>query len=373
MMNSKPNHIVAATLIVLAGLLTAACSSDYDYTPQLKLKLTATDACFSAASQQGLICLLPTRGLTASTTAAWCRAEVTSDSTVVITVERNNAATGRSAEVLLQGLDGGTARVPVTQQGAVWYVMGDSTYLVGDEQTTLTIPLHSDYDYRVDLPQWASGRQVEGAYELTLSPNRTGQVRQTRCTFTSEKGSRTISICQIGPNDLAGTYRLTYGIPVSQTQQRDTTVTISLEQSATDSLQFLASGMSVIPALRIPFTYDPLLRTLSIGAGQLLGRVGSQQYYVYTALASEAGAHTSTSLSYAAPVVVDHTTLMPSFTFADAEGIAYYDSNGDEQTAHIAGILTIGTVQERASIDAGNFLGYADRIMNPRLTKVANP
>jgi hypothetical protein len=94
---------------------------------------------------------------------------------------------------------------------------------------------------------------------------------------------------------------------------------------------------------------------------------------VYTALASEAGAHTSTSLSYAAPVVVDHTTLLPSFTFADAEGIAYYDSNGDEQTAHIAGILTIGTVQERASIDAGNFLGYADRIMNPRLTKVANP
>lgn len=64
---------------------------------------------------------------------------------------------------------------------------------------------------------------------------------------------------------------------------------------------------------------------------------------------------------------------MPSFTFADAEGIAYYDSNGDEQTAHIAGILTIGTVLERASIDAGNFLGYADRIMNPRLTKVANP
>lgn len=373
MMNSKPNHIVAATLIVLAGLLTAACSSDYDYNPQLKLKLTATDACFSAASQQGLISLLPTRGLTASTTAAWCRAEVTSDSTVVIAVERNNAATGRSAEVLLQGLDGGTARVPVTQQGAVWYVMGDSTYLVGDEQTTLTIPLHSDYDYRVDLPQWASGRQVEGAYELTLSPNRTGQVRQTRCTFTSEKGSRTISICQIGPNDLAGTYRLTYGIPVSQTQQRDTTVTISLEQSATDSLRFLASGMSVIPGLRIPFSYDPLLRTLSIGAGQLLGRVGSQQYYVYTALASEAGAHTSTSLSYAAPVVVDHTTLMPSFTFADAEGIAYYDSNGDEQTAHIAGILTIGTVQERASIDAGNFLGYADRIMNPRLTKVANP
>ena len=46
---------------------------------------------------------------------------------------------------------------------------------------------------------------------------------------------------------------------------------------------------------------------------------------------------------------------------------------GDEQTAHIAGILTIGTVHERASIDAGNFLGYADRIMNPRLTKVSNP
>ena len=360
--------ISAAVAWLSAIVLLAACGDEVDYEPARHLRLLNTDACFSATAQQGVIRLAPTRQLTAYATADWCHVEVTSDSTVTVAVERNVQSVGRSTEVVLQSAEG-TARVPITQMGAVWYVMGDSTYLLGDEANTITIPVHSDYDYSVSLPEWASGQSVDGAYELTLEPNRTGQVRRTLCTFQSEKGSRTISICQIGPNDLAGTYSLTYGIPVTQTENRDTTITIQLEQSATDSLAFYAVGMSIIPAVRLPFSYDPLTFTLSISAGQPLGRVGGQQRYVFTALASEAGAHTSTALSYGAQVQVDHHSLKPSFVFADTEGFAFYDSQGDEQMAHIFGILTIGTVQDRASIDANNFLGYADRIMNPRLVK----
>ena len=149
-------------------------------------------------------------------------------------------------------------------------------------------------------------------------------------------------------------------------------VTVDIEQSAADSTLFLVSGMSVIPDLKIPFTYDPLTFTMTITAGQSLGRVGNQQRYVFTALASAVGAHTSTTVSYSAPVVIDHQTIMPSFAFTDSEGYAYSDEMGMEQMAYIEGILTIGTIQDRASLDADNFLGYADRIMHPVFTKISN-
>ena len=357
--------------IAVALLLNASCDDEYGYTPEQKLAVREAQVCFSASKQEGVISLAPTAGLAATTKASWCHLHVSNDSTVVVEVDRNEDLMGRSTEVILSSGDG-TAKVPVTQYGAVWYVMGDSTYLVGDEPTAVTIPLHSDYDYTVDGPDWVSGKKVEDGYEVSLRANNTGQARRTELTFRSEKGQRTISIYQFGPNDIAGTYQLRYGIPISQTESRDTTVTVDIVQSVADSTLFLVSGMSVIPNLKIPFSYDPLTFTLSITAGQSLGRVGNQQRYVFTALASDAGAHTSTTVSYSAPVAIDHLTVMPSFTFADNEGYAYYDGMGVEQMTHIYGILTIGTIQDRASLDADNFLGYADRILNPVFTKISN-
>ena len=71
-------------------------------------------------------------------------------------------------------------------------------------------------------------------------------------------------------------------------------------------------------------------------------------------------------------MAIDHQTIMPSFTFADSEGYAYFDETGMERLAYIHGILTIGTIQNKASLDVDNFLGYADRIMNPVFTKISN-
>ena len=148
--------ISGAAGVVVALLLCASCGDDFSYTPEQKLTLRATQVCFTASKQEGLISVDPTAGLAATTDAPWCHVHVSSDSTVVVEVERNDDLMGRSIEVLLSSADG-TAKVPVTQYGAVWYVKGDSTYLVGDEPTTVTIPLHSDYDYAVDGPDWVSG------------------------------------------------------------------------------------------------------------------------------------------------------------------------------------------------------------------------
>ena len=370
-MNTHWRKMVGVAGMVVALSLCASCGDDFNYTPEQKLTLRASQVCFSASKQEGLISVAPTAGLAATTQAPWCHLRVSSDSTVVVEVDRNEELMGRSTEVVLSSADG-TAKVPVTQYGAVWYVMGDSTYLVGDEPVTVTIPLHSDYDYSVDGPDWASGVKVEDGYEVSLQANKTGEARRTQLTFRSEKGERTISIYQFGPGDIAGTYQLRYGIPVSQTENRDTVVTVDIEQSVADSTLFLVSGMSVIPEMKIPFTYDPLTFTLTITAGQLLGRVGAQQRYVFTALASEVGAHTGTTVTYSAPVAIDHQTIMPSFTFADSEGYAYFDETGMERLAYIHGILTIGTIQNKASLDMDNFLGYADRIMNPVFTKISN-
>jgi len=367
----SPFKTWAATISFgLAFMLMGACADDYEYNPPQKLAIRQTEVCFSASSQTGVIRLTPTVGLTAHAKAAWCHLQVSNDSTVVVEVERNMEMAGRSTEVVLSSPDG-TASVPVTQYGAVWYVMGDSTYLVGDDATTVVIPVHSDYEYTVEHPEWATGKVTADGYEVELKANATRQARRTPLTFRSEKGQRTIAIYQFGPNDIAGTYQLNYGIPISQTENRDTTVTVEIEQSASDSTLFNISGMSVIPQVKLPFTYDPLAFTLTITAGKSLGRVGNQQRYAFTALASEVGAHISSTISYSAHVEIDPLTLMPSFAFADEEGFEYYDAMGNMQMAHIYGILTIGTIQEKASMDADNFLGYADRIMYPVLTKTS--
>ncbi len=365
---NKGKYMVAACLAGLLIALTTACQADYEYQAPSLLTVTRSDVCFTAAAQEGYIRVRPTADLSATTSAAWCHVSIANDSTVIICVDRNTRQTGRSTEICLKGRDG-DATVPVTQYGAVWYVMGDSTYVVSDDVSTLLIPIHSDYDYEVEQPVWASGEKVDDGYEITLHANRTGGIRRSEFTFSSEKGERTIAVYQFGPNDIAGQYELAYQKKISGAETVDTVVSVTITQSEADSTLFLADGMSVIPGVKIPFTYDPLTFTLTVTAGMSLGQVGSHQRYAFTALASEAGSHVSTSVSYHAPLRVDGVTRQPVFMFSDTEGFSFFDSNGEQQMAYIYGILTIGTVQDRASLDASNFLGYADRIFNPILRK----
>ncbi|MBQ8486745.1 MAG: BACON domain-containing protein [Prevotella sp.] len=353
----------------VAAALTACTADEATYTPAAHLTLRSSAVSFTAQPQQGLITTVPTVGLTAQSDAPWCTAVATSDSTVSVSVGRNERPDGRTAIVSLSSASG-TARVSVTQQGAVWYVKGDSVYLLSDAPATLTIPVRSDYDYDVSLPQWISGQPDDDGYLLTLQANTTGQCRHGRLVFSSSQGQRAISIYQIGEADLAGTYEVDYAYPTGTNEQRDTTVTVQLVQSTADSLLFYAENLSIIPGMRFPMTYDPLTFSMTITAGQLLGQTGQSSRYVFTALGSNYGAHVSTAITYPATLTVDPLTLQPVFSFNDTEGFDYYDTEGNEQHGYIQALLTIGTVENNVTMTPANFLGYADRIYHPRFRRI---
>lgn len=367
----KTNKFTILLLTVFASAATfISCSDDNVYTPAQHLTIKESDAVFSASAQKGTIHLEAAEGLSAKSEASWCHVQVQNDSTVQISVDRNTSLIGRSTLLALNDKNGVTASLSVTQQGAVWNVMGDSIYLVSDNACDVTIPVHSDYEYTVDMPEWASGTQTEDSYVVKLRTNETGNTRCTSLLFKSEKGQRNIKIYQFGSNDIAGSYSLTYGIPVTSTEDRDTTINVNIVRDTQNEDLFYAVGASVIDGINIPIVYDPLTFTLKVTAGQPLGKVGSSNFYVFTALASSYGAHVSSSISYPAAVSIDSSTLLPTFEFKDAEGFEYYDANGDLNIGHIYGILTIGTREDRASLDASNFVGYADKIMNPILKKI---
>lgn len=365
----KIHSIILLLTVLVSAVSFSSCSDDDNYTPAQHLKLKQADAIFSASAQKGHIHLEKAQGLAAKSEAAWCQVVVENDSTIQISVERNNSLVGRSTILDLSDRNGRTAQLSVTQQGAVWYVMGDSVYLVSDNESEVTIPIHSDYEYTVDQPEWVKGTKSEDGYVVSLQPNETGSTRCTNLIFKSEKGERSIKIYQFGSNDIAGTYELTYGVPVSATENRDTTVTVDIVRDETNEDLFYMKGASVMENINIPFVYDPLTFSLKISGGQPLGKVGASNFYVFTALASSYGAHVSSSITYPAKVAINPATLLPTFKFFDEEGFEYYDAMGDAQFGHIYGILTFGTREDRASLDANNFVGYADKIMDPVLRK----
>lgn len=363
-------YILILLTIFASAATFVSCSDDNVYTPAQHLTIKESDAVFSASAQKGTIHLTAADGLSAKSEASWCHVQVENDSTVQISVDRNTSLIGRSTLLAFADKNGKTASLSVTQQGAIWNVMGDSLYLVSDNACEVAIPIRSDYEYTVEQPEWVKGTKAEDSYIVKLQANETGETRCTSLLFKSEKGQRNIKIYQFGSNDITGKYSLTYGVPVSATEDRDTTIYVNIVRDAQNEDLFYAEGASVMDGIKIPFVYDPLTFTLKISAGQPLGKVGASNFFVFTALASSYGAHVSSSVSYPAALTIDPTTLLPTFKFEDVEGVEYYDANGDMNITHINGILTIGTREDRASLDASNFVGYADKIMNPIFKKI---
>ena len=148
---------------------------------------------------------------------------------------------------------GEKVRVPVSQAGGVWYVKGEDVYGFSDEEATVTIPVKSDYNYTVDMPDWMTGEKVRDGYNLTLKENTTGNARKGIVKFVSERGTKEIVFLQFGLNDIAGTYEATYETYGENDDLVEETTTFELVQDEEDNKVFYAVGLSSINGLVIPF------------------------------------------------------------------------------------------------------------------------
>ena len=279
---------------------------------------------------------------------------------------------GRNAVVEISNTLDSKVRVPVSQAGGVWYVNGDDLYGLSDEESTITIPVKSDYDYTVDMPAWITGEKVKEGYNFTLTENTTGNARKGTVIFKSQKGTKEITFVQFGVNDIAGTYEATYSTFGEGDDWVSETVKIELLQDEENEAVFYADGLSSIRGVVLPLKFDGETYQLSALNGQYLGFIESQKWYLYTIVRSEAGyVHADTSLSYPAiaELDVDDEELMPFFPFKDKKGFSFTGETGTIKS-FIDAIGVYVFASKSPTFGNNNNLGYYDIFKGLSIKKI---
>ena len=309
--------------------LVTSCSDDDD-SAVASLQVIKSDVSFTAIATTGTIEVQSNSAITAVSNQDWCTVTVNGN-VVTVAVPTYTGLVGRNAVVEISNTLDSKVRVPVSQAGGVWYVNGDDLYGLSDEESTITIPVKSDYDYTVDMPAWITGEKVKEGYNFTLTENTTGNARKGTVIFKSQKGTKEITFVQFGVNDIAGTYEATYSTFGEGDDWVSETVKIELLQDEENEAVFYADGLSSIRGVVLPLKFDGETYQLSALNGQYLGFIESQKWYLYTIVRSEAGyVHADTSLSYPAiaELDVDDEELMPFFPFKDKKGFSFTGETG---------------------------------------------
>lgn len=356
--------------MLIACLLFATSCSDDDDSAATSLQVIKSDVSFTAIAATGSIEVQSTSAVTAASNQDWCTVAV-SGNIITVSVPTYAGLVGRHAVIEISDASGAKARVPVSQAGGVWYVKSDDSYGLSDEKTTITIPVKSDYNYTVDMPDWITGEKVKDGYNLILAENTTGNARKGTVIFTSERGTKEIVFLQFGLNDIAGTYEATYSAYDDNDELVEDTKTFELVQDAKNKELFYAEGLSAIGGLVIPMNFDSETYQLSVSAGQYLGNIASRGWFLYTVLTSKAGyVHADTALSYSAIVEfdLDDETVMPSFPFKDEKGFSFTGETGTIKS-YIDG-LDVYVFASQSPTFGGNALGYYDMFKNLSIRKI---
>ena len=221
--------------------LVTSCSDDDD-SAVASLQVIKSDVSFTAIATTGTIEVQSNSAITAVSNQDWCTVTVNGN-VVTVAVPTYTGLVGRNAVVEISNTLDSKVRVPVSQAGGVWYVNGDDLYGLSDEESTITIPVKSDYDYTVDMPAWITGEKVKEGYNFTLTENTTGNARKGTVIFKSQKGTKEITFVQFGVNDIAGTYEATYSTFGEGDDWVSETVKIELLQDEENEAVFYADGL----------------------------------------------------------------------------------------------------------------------------------
>ena len=350
--------------------LVTSCSDDDD-SAVASLQVIKSDVSFTAIATTGTIEVQSNSAITAVSNQDGCTVTVNGN-VVTVAVPTYTGLVGRNAVVEISNTLDSKVRVPVSQAGGVWYVNGDDLYGLSDEESTITIPVKSDYDYTVDMPAWITGEKVKEGYNFTLTENTTGNARKGTVIFKSQKGTKEITFVQFGVNDIAGTYEATYSTFGEGDDWESETVKIELLQDEENEAVFYADGLSSIRGVVLPLKFDGETYQLSALNGQYLGFIESQKWYLYTIVRSEAGyVHADTSLSYPAiaELDVDDEELMPFFPFKDKKGFSFTGETGTIKS-FIDAIGVYVFASKSPTFGNNNNLGYYDIFKDLSIKKI---
>ena len=261
-----------------AGTSISVVSANLDFSPE------ASDGVLHFASAGGTV--------TATSRVPWCTARVSGDS-VIVSVEANANAAGRSAVVVLHnGAD--SVQVALTQRGVVLDT-GTDLISCGDAGGRFVTDVTSNINVElVSAPEWVGATVTSDSAVVVFDGNATGHLRSGHVVIKSGNVLDTIKVVQADfDTDIAGSYDLCY---YDGYNGELTSLPARLTESAL-----------VIDAFRltIPMTFDPETMQITLQSGSYIGRSGSNYVYLVFGAGELYWTQYLTTYSMTAPLLYD--------------------------------------------------------------------
>ncbi|MBR1576408.1 MAG: BACON domain-containing protein [Bacteroidales bacterium] len=198
----------AARILLMTGLLLAACTNPVPEKEADPLLIRSSQLEFSASGGSGHVTLETDEALAAESDREWCKTRV-SGSTIQLEVAPCGDLESRNANLRIS-TDKQTLRVTVRQAGAFIHMPDcDTTFLIGDESVTLSLPGTSDIGMSVSgNVDWISGTFDGELLSFSASENTSGHIREGYAIFQAGKTRDSVRIIQGGIRDVCKRYIL---------------------------------------------------------------------------------------------------------------------------------------------------------------------
>lgn len=261
-------------LLVLGCAFIASCGDndmDNPYAHESVVKVTSALPLFEAEGGTAKFDFSAPGDVVLISESEWVSASVENNS-VVVTVPVNSSYEGRSARIYLKYGEDEVA-VNVQQKGMKFFIDAPASKIVSDEASSETISFTSIIPVEVSTSaDWLTVTADENSLTYSVSENTTGHFRGGYVYYACGSYRDSIQVVQGSAADLVGEYVLS-GFTTNLTKLGTIKTDATIEQTGTNALVMKLKYSSY--NWEIPLTFDTKTLTVSVRAGQKVGKMST--------------------------------------------------------------------------------------------------
>lgn len=271
---------ICLLLAVAAGF--TACSDDNDagssYLRENPVKVVTSNLFFNANAQKGGVKFSAPAGSTVSVSDSWATAQLKDDS-VIVSVTNNTAVDSRSTVLTIKNGNDST-NLPILQSGSVFKYKGPKYIVVGNDETTLTLPytkVGAEPTMTVldeaDAATVTSIEDKDTAFTARITANTTGEIRTFSLCLNNQEKRDTITVTQGSIDNFVGKNYVLFGYDIlkmtantGSISELMTQISGKLQKTADNQLTLVADSSSI----KLHFDFDPSTLSLTLKGGDVI-------------------------------------------------------------------------------------------------------
>ena len=271
---------ICLLLAVAAGF--TACSDDNDagssYLRENPVKVVTSNLFFNANAQKGGVKFSAPAGSTVSVSDSWATAQLKDDS-VIVSVTNNTAVDSRSTVLTIKNGNDST-NLPILQSGSVFKYKGPKYIVVGNDETTLTLPytkVGAEPTMTVldeaDAATVTSIEDKDTAFTARITANTTGEIRTFSLCLNNQGKRDTITVTQGSIDNFVGKNYVLFGYDIlkmtantGSISELMTQISGKLQKTADNQLTLVADSSSI----KLHFDFDPSTLSLTLKGGDVI-------------------------------------------------------------------------------------------------------